>query len=77
LLALGLPPLSDHQNGNRTADKDLGGLAAEQKTAQPASTVGGHDDQIAMSLVGSCDDRLGRLSVGHMNGFGVDAKPIR
>jgi hypothetical protein len=60
-IALGLPPLSDDQNGYRTADKDLGGLAAEQKTAQPASAVGGHDDKIAMSLVGGCDDRLGRL----------------
>jgi nucleotide-binding universal stress UspA family protein len=71
------PPLSDHQNGNRTADKDLRGLAAEQKTAKPASAVGGHDDKIAMSLLGGRDDCLGGLSLGDMNSFGVDAKPIR
>ena len=69
------PTLSDHQDGNRTTDEDLRGLAAEQKSAKPASAVGSHDDKIAMSRVGGCDDRLGGLSLGDMNSFGVDAKP--
>jgi len=37
-------PLFDHQNRNRTADEDLGGLAAEQKTAQATTAVRGHGD---------------------------------
>ena len=58
----GLPiQLPDHENRNRTANKHLGGLAAEQKTAQPAPAVRGHDDEIAVSLSGGCDNRLGRL----------------
>src|SRR5262249_266695 len=74
---LALSALSYHQNGSRTPDKDLGRVADEQKTGQPASAVGGHDDEIAMSLIGGCDDRLGGLSLGDMNSFGVDAQPIR
>jgi hypothetical protein len=68
--------LSDHQNGNRTTDKDLRGLTAEQKTAEPTSAVGSHDDKIAMSLFRGCDDRLGGLSLRDMNSFGLDAQPI-
>src|SRR5262249_61201774 len=59
-----LSALSDHQNRNRTTDKHLRGLAAEQKTAEPASAVGSHDDEIATSLTGGLLRRHARVGAG-------------
>ena len=61
------PPVLDRQHGARSQPHHFLGHAAQEHVLEAGATVGTHDDEISVALLGDADNRVRRVPHGDLD----------